>query len=278
MLDAPEIRRRYPQFNIGDDEIGYFEPGAGFVRPEACVRTQLALARQHGATLHFGERVTTFDATAAGVRVTTDRTTYAAENLIVAAGPWLLPFLPPALALHFKVYRQALFWFDIDGDGTRFEAPDFPVFIWELQGRDQGIYGFPALDGPRGGLKIATEDFRTTTTPETMEREVAPAEMATMFERHVAPYLRGVSSRCVRAATCLYTVTRDFGFVIDRHPEFRNVIVASPCSGHGFKHSAAIGEILADLATGSASGFDLGAFGWSRLAGDRGDRARGTGG
>lgn len=148
MLDALEIRRRYPQFNISDDEIGYLEPGAGYVRPEACVRTQLALAQRHGATVHYGERVTKFDATASGVRITTDRATYAAENLIVAAGPWLPPFLPPAIARHFKVYRQALFWFDIDGDVTPFEVPHFPAFVWELQGRDQLVYGFPALDGP----------------------------------------------------------------------------------------------------------------------------------
>jgi sarcosine oxidase len=269
IMDGPEIRRRFPQFNVRDDEVGYVEPGAGFVRPEACVRTQLALARQHGATLHCGERVTTFDATASGVRVTTDHAVYAAENLIVAAGPWLLPFLPPTFARHFRVYRQALFWFDIDGDVAPYEAPRFPVFIWELQGRDQGVYGFPALDGPGGGMKIATEEYRATTTPETVERGVGPAETATTFERYVGPYLPGVSRRCLRATTCLYTVTPDFGFVIDRHPEFRNVIVASPCSGHGFKHSAAIGEVLADLATGSPSQFELGAFALARFAEDR---------
>lgn len=111
-----------------------------------------------------------------------------------------------------------------------------------------------------------------------MERNVAPAEITTMFDRYVAPYLPAVSARCLRTTTCLYTVTPDFGFVIDRHPDSERVIVASPCSGHGFKHSPAIGEILADLATGSVCHFDLGAFALARFAGDRNDRARGTGG
>ena len=74
-----------------------------------------------------------------------------------------------------------------------------------------------------------------------------------------------MSARCLRATTCLYTVTRDFGFVVDRHPEMRNVIVASPCSGHGFKHSAALGEALADLTDNGASPFDLRAFSFARF-------------
>ena len=87
--DAGQIRRRFPQFRVADDESGYFEPGAGFVRPEECVRVQLALAAQHGAQLHRGEVATAFDASDSGVTVTTDRDTYSADTLIVAAGPWL---------------------------------------------------------------------------------------------------------------------------------------------------------------------------------------------
>jgi sarcosine oxidase len=88
-----------------------------------------------------------------------------------------------------------------------------------------------------------------------------------MFERFVAPFFPDARPCCVRAAVCLYTMTPDFGFVIDRLPDAERVIVASPCSGHGFKHSAALGEAIADLAEGHPSRFDLSAFALSRFAG-----------
>jgi sarcosine oxidase len=169
------------------------------------------------------------------------------------------------VARWFKVYRQVLYWFDIEGDAAEYALDRFPVFIWELQGKPQGVYGFPAIDGPRGGLKVSTESFGATTTPQTVTRTVTPEEIAAMHRDYVAPYLRGVGARCLRATTCLYTVTPDFGFVIDRHPRSDRVIVASPCSGHGFKHSAAVGEALAQWIVEGQSRIDLGAFALRRF-------------
>ncbi len=277
MLDAAALRARFPAFRVRDDERAYFEPGAGFVRPEACVRAQLGMAQRHGASVHGGETVLAFDARPGGVAVRTDRATYAAGTLVVAAGPWLPALLDAALARHFAVHRQVLFWFDVDGPIAPFEPPRFPAFIWELTGKPHSIYGFPAIDGPRGGIKIATESFAATTTPDAVARDVAPAEIAAMHADYVAPYFPAVAPRCVRAATCLYTVTPDFGFVVDRHPQMRNVIVASPCSGHGFKHSAALGEVLADLADDRAPLFDSAAFALSRFAAPAPAPAAGTG-
>ena len=265
LLDAAAIRRRFPPFNVSDDEVGYFEPTAGFLRPEACVRAHLRLAAQCGAAIACNERVLGFHPSASGVTVATDRDAYAADTLVVAAGPWLPQLVGPDLARHFRICRQTLFWFDIDGAITPFLPEKFPVFIWEAKGSTQGIYGFPAIDGAGGGVKIATEQFATTTTPEAVERSVGAEEITSMYDRHVAPHFRAVNGKCVRATSCLYTVTRDFGFVIDRHPDSDRVIVASPCSGHGFKHSAAIGEALAQLVIEGKSTLDLSAFGWERL-------------
>jgi sarcosine oxidase len=265
LLDAGQIRRRFPQFNVADDESGYFEPSAGFVRPEACVHVQLELAAHHGAKVHRGERATAFDASDGGVTVTTDRGDYAADRLIVTAGPWLAELVGPAISRHFVVYRQVLCWFDIDGDVAPFLPANFPVFIWELQGRPQGIYGFPAIDGARGGLKVASESYGEATTPDLADRHVSGAEVQALYDDYVAPYIRGLRSRCVKAATCLYTVTPDFGFVIDTLPGAERVIVASPCSGHGFKHSAAIGEALAERVIDGASRLGLDAFALARF-------------
>lgn len=264
MLDTAELRRRFPQFAIRDSEIGYYEPEAGFVRPEACVRAQLSLAEKHGAEIHTNETARSFDESDGAASVTTDRASYVADTLIVAAGPWLPGTLGGKLARYFKVYRQVQFWFDAK-DTDRFLPDRFPIFIWELQQSRQGIYGFPAIDGPQGGVKIASEQYGSEVTPDDTARDVSPTEITAMYETYVAPNLPGLSSRCVKTAACLYTVTPDFQFVIDRHPAMRRVIVASPCSGHGFKHSAAIGEALAALATGGESPFDLSAFGFARL-------------
>jgi sarcosine oxidase len=265
ILDAGAIRDLFPQFAVSDNEVGYYEPGAGLLRPEACVRAQLALAMEHGAQLRRGERVLAIADEGGSVRVTTDQSAYEAREVVVAAGPWIGQFLDPALASRFTVTRQAMYWFEVRAPIEEFTAPRFPVWIWELQDREHVIYGFPALDGASGGVKIATEQYAKTTSAAEAMRDVQPGEIDWMRDNLVAPYLRGVGPACVKAAACLYTATPDFHFAIGRHPRMPHVIVASPCSGHGFKHSAAIGEALAELAFEGRSALDLSGFALQRL-------------
>jgi sarcosine oxidase len=257
LLAASQIRARYPQFNVSDNEVGYFEAEAGFVRPEACIDAQLLLAKRHGAEIRTGEIVLGFAPNSNGVTVKTDRGVYQADKLIVAAGAWLPRLLGNDFDRLFKIYRQVLYWFAVDGDATAYEPKCFPVFIWELPDSPQGIYGFPAIDG---ALKIATEQYAATTTPENIDRAVSAEEIAHMHRNYIAPYLKGVTLDCVKATACLYTVTPDAGFVLDTLPSSERVIVASCCSGHGFKHSAAIGEVLADAAENRAGSLDLAPF------------------
>lgn len=266
ILDATEIRRRFPAFQVRDGEIGYYEPGAGYVRPESCVRAQLSLAARHGAAVRSDEKALSFDTSRGGLMLVTDRGRYAVGHVLLTAGPWVTGFLPKEITGHFAVMRQVLYWFEIPGEAAPFESARFPIFIWALPGREKGLYGFPAIDGPRGGLKIATEQYEATTTPEAAEREVSAREQEEMYKSYVAPFIAGVGSCCVRAVTCLYTVTPDGGFVIDRHPSSERVTIVSPCSGHGFKHSAAIGEALAERIVEGKSKIDLSSFALSRLA------------
>jgi sarcosine oxidase len=267
LFDAAEIRRRYPMFKIGDQEFGYFEPSAGFVRPEACVHAQLELAKKYEAVLHTGETVRSFEPGPGGVRVVTDKGSYEAHRLIIAAGAWAPELLGPDLARLFKIYRQVQYWFQLRGNIGAYRPDRFPVFIWELPNSPQGIYGFPAIDGATGGIKVASESFVAETDPQNAARAVSPEEIAEMHERYIAPFFPDVSPVCVKTAVCLYTVTPDFGFVIDRHPDSERVILASPCSGHGFKHSAAIGEALADWMLKGESRHDLSSFGLARFSG-----------
>jgi sarcosine oxidase len=261
LLSAGQVGGRYPQLNIGPEETGYFEPEAGLLRPERCVAAQLELARRAGATLRLGERVRSYSDSGAAVTVRTDRGTVTAEKVVIAAGPWvggLVPELDPT----FRVYRQVMYWFDLD-DAARYEAyRTMPVFIWDFGERRRGefIYGFPMVDGPHGGAKVATEDYTSTTSPDAVHPPVGQQQAELMYDRYVKDRLPGLSSRCVKATSCLYTVAPLHRFVIDVHPSAANVFVASPCSGHGFKHSAAIGEVLAQLVTRGRSDIDVSMF------------------
>jgi sarcosine oxidase len=263
LLDAAQIRARWPQFKLRADEFGYFEPTAGFVRPEACIRAELALASRCGAELHASESVLRFEPSPRGVAVTTESGTYAAGKLVLCAGAWLPELLGGKYTALFRIHRQTQFWFDVD-DVTGFLPERFPIFIWELPDSARGIYGFPAIDGSAGGIKIASEEFAEPTNPNDADRSVSREEIESVYAL-IAPHLCGAGPRCLRATACLYTVTPDFGFVIDTHPDSDRVIVASPCSGHGFKHSPAVGEALADLALEQPPRFDLSPFRLSRF-------------
>jgi sarcosine oxidase len=263
LLDAGEIRRRFPLFNVRDDEIGYFEPEAGFVRPERCMAAQLALAEHLGAKIHRNEIVETFEASSAGVTVKTDRGAYCADKIVIAAGAWLPQLLGGDFAALLSVYRQVVHWFAIEGDARALAPECFPVFIWELSDWPRGIYGIPSTDG--ASLKVATEQYAATTAPDSVDRSVSPQEIAEMHARVVAPNIKGITSRSVKTTVCLYTVTPDAGFIIDHLPQSERVIVASCCSGHGFKHSPAIGEILADMVQGRRPSFDISPFRLARF-------------
>jgi sarcosine oxidase len=126
------------------------------------------------------------------------------------------------------------------------------------------LYGFPLID-ESNAMKVASEQYEETADPNNVVREVSNSEINKMYETYIKKNLPFLSNKCVNAKACLYTVTPDMQFVIDYHPDNGKVIFASPCSGHGFKHSAAIGELLADMATGQKTKVDITNFAMSRL-------------
>ena len=267
LLDTAEIRSQFPQFNLVGDERGYLEPAMGFLRPELCISTQLDLAESRGAEIRRNEQVLGFDPTGKGVTITTSAGRYEAKQIVVSAGAWVASLLPELSHL-FTVQRQVLFWFDVNDSVNAYLPGALPVFIWEFGPHHADfMYGFPAIDGPRGGIKLATEQRQTATTAATVDRVVSESEVDDMYRRHVGGRLPGVSSRCLKSVACLYTSLPDSGFVIDIHPDYSDVVVVSPCSGHGFKHSAAVGEAVAELVVDGKSTLDLGAFSLTRFAG-----------
>ncbi len=266
-LSCDRIHQRFPQFRLLGDEIGYFEPGAGFLRPEACIDAQLSLGKQMGAEVFPSETVLRLEQSQDGtVEITTDRDTYLASKAVVTAGPWIRDLLDVQYQAYFKVYRQVMYWFALDGNRERYTPSRFPVFIWIVGNRPRDMmYGFPAVDGPEGGIKIASEQYDATVNPDGVERNVTDAEAAAIFNEYVQSRFHDISGRCLRAKTCLYTVTPDAKFVVDHFPNAGNILFVSACSGHGFKHSAALGEALAQQALGQPSIIDLSMFNLRRF-------------
>jgi sarcosine oxidase len=261
LLPPDEVGHRYPNIRMLENEQAYFEPSSGFLYAEEGVTAHLELAASNGATLKYGETVLTYEPQGSAIRVTTDRATYDVGVLIISAGPWVKQLLPELAAL-FELQRVALYWFELDEE--LYDAyTSMPRVGWAF---GTGTYAFPAIDGPSGGVKVASEEFTAITSPETIDRTISPEEVRRMFENNVRGRLLGLGPNAVRAATCIYTMTPDSKFVIDRHPEHRNVLVASPCSGHGFKYSAAIGEALAQLAMTGSTSLNISAFQLNRFS------------
>ena len=264
VLDAAEIGARYPQLGLTGGEIGYFEPGGGFVRPEQCIAAQLRLARRHGAELLLDTAVMGYqpDGPDATTVTTAGGDRFTAAQVVLAAGPWTGGMVG-GLGRHMQVCRQVLHWFAAD-DATAYAPDRFPVFIWmHGDAQEDYLYGFPIPAGSTG-IKVATEQYgEVTADPDLLRREVRAAEADAMFQDHVAGRLHGVRPGALRSSACMYTVTPDSGFLVDRLPADGRILVASACSGHGFKHSAGLGEAVANgIANGTA---DLKHFGAARL-------------
>ncbi len=253
ILTADRIRKEFPLFRVADDEIGYYENDAGVLFAEQCLSAHWHMAQREGAWLQFGTKVENISTSGREVVVSTSRDEFRAPECIIASGAWVRDFLPDPQKKHFSVTRQLVFWFRPGGDFTK-----LPVYIWERP----GIYGFP--ESVDGMVKVAIDDRTTETTADTVDRRVSLAEYQEMEARlkDTAPALLGER---VKAATCKYTQTPDRDFVIDRHPEMENVLIVSACSGHGFKHSAAIGELAAKLVLDEPHSYDLSAFKLSRF-------------
>jgi sarcosine oxidase len=260
MLDADEIRRRFPTLSPYPGDIALYEAKAGFARPEMTVAAHINLAETAGADLHFGEPVIEWSETAGGVSVTTARGTYTAGQVVICPGAWA-PALLAEFSIPITVERQVLYWFDPRGGTTPFE--EHPIWIHE-DSTGMQAYGFPAIDGPGGGVKVAFFRKGVVCTPETIDRTVREGEISEMRDR-VARVVPALDGPCLHSATCMYSNTPDEHFVIARHPDSENITVACGFSGHGFKFVPVVGEILADLAIDGVTGHPISLFDPKRL-------------
>jgi sarcosine oxidase len=265
-MSAADVRRRFPALQPAADTIALLEPRAGILFPERCLATHLRLAAAHGATLRTTETVMAWHAHRdRAVIVDTTSRRVEAGRLVIAAGAWLSA-LVPELTLPLTIERAVVHWFDPGAHADRFLAEQLPIFIHEYAPR-RICYGFPLREE---GVKVALHHQGEITDTERVRRDVAPEEIVEM-QTLLASFMPDLNGAWRASSVCLYTNTPDEDFIIDAHPMHPEVLIVSPCSGHGFKFSGAIGEIIADLVTEGRTSFDLTPFRVNRFR-ETGDR------
>jgi sarcosine oxidase len=263
LLDAEALGRRFPGFRLAGHMVAVYQADAGFVLSERAIAGHAFLALEQGAELHGHEPVTAWDVDDGLVRVRTARADYRARRLVISAGAWvgrLAPFLDRVIVPE----RQVLRWCQ-PLRPERYAVGSFPVFILEApEGRR--FYGFPPYGIP--GLKLGLYHHRgEVVDPDTMDRHRIDPEDERLLREAVTRYLPDADGPTLTMRTCLFTNTPDEHFIIDSVPGLPQVIVASPCSGHGFKFASVIGEVVADLALDGGSPFDLTMFRIDRFGG-----------
>jgi len=274
LLEAAQIRGRFPTMAPAPDEIALYEQGAGLVIPEESVVAHLALAARSGAELHFEEPVTSWVATGRdGVEVSTAAATYTAGQLVICPGAWA-PELLADLGVPFGVERQVQYWFRPSTDADRFQADRHPIYIWEA-GDGRQFYGFPSFadptGGPADGVKVAFFRGGQACTPGTVDRKVSPAEIDQMRE-FVAPRMPDLPGTFLKAVTCMYTNTPDDHFLVGAPSGMRDITVLGGCSGHSFKFASVIGDAAADLVTQGTTGYPIDMFALDRFSSGTGTR------
>jgi monomeric sarcosine oxidase len=240
-LPAAEVQHRWPAFRVPDELVGVFERRGGLLRVEECVRATLIAAEEAGAELRVG--VEAFDWVADGdVRVETSAGRFAAERIVIAAGAWASKLLK-SLDLRLEIRRKPLMWHATSDANVRADA-GFPCYLFELP---QGVfYGFPAID--ERGLKVAEHTGGDVVAdPSAVDRRLLDRDRGPV-EAFVQAHLPAADTPCREHSVCLYTMSPDEHFIVDRHPQHERVVFAAGLSGHGYKFAPVLGRSLADLA------------------------------
>lgn len=242
-LSMDQVRKRFPQFRVQNDWVGGFGARGGFLDVDRSLRAMAKLTREAGIEIRENTAVHSWSQTSDGVRVEFDGGTATAGMLIVTAGAWARAVLA-RLDLPVRILRKTLFWLEVE-DPSRFDTATMPVYIAGLP--DHEFYGFPSWGEP--GVKVAVHSGGSETDPEAVDRTVSTDEEREIVEI-AGRVLNGLTGRVLRSTTCLYAITPDHDFIVDRAPGTDNVVIGAGFSGHGFKFAPAVGEMLVQLALG----------------------------
>jgi sarcosine oxidase len=260
VFDAADLRRRYPMLTPRDDEIGVYEAIAGAVFPEAGVHAHLLDAAAAGAELRFGVEATGWDAGDGGAHVALrDGSRVEAERLAICAGPWFARVAPDA-GISLRIERNVQFWF-APNDNAAVSPERLPIWCCERAGQRM-FYGFPDFGN---GAKVAHHGSGVDADPDALDRTVRDDEIA-FVRAALASFVPAANGAFLRAAVCMYANMPDEHFVIGAHPRQPRVVIAGGFSGHGYKFTPVVGEIVAALLADADPGFALELFAPGRFA------------
>src|SRR5438067_2765853 len=259
VLTGAELNRRFPGYRLPPETRAVFQPEGGFLTPERCIVAHVRTAQAAGAEIHAREPVLDWEPLPGGVRVRTDRAAYEADKLVLAAGAGMSRLATPLAGLAVPE-RQVLGWFQPRRPDL-FLPERFPVF--NLLVEEGRYYGLPIYGVP--GFKLGRYHHRQEQVdPDRMDRQAGPDDER-VLRAFTERYFPDAAGPTMALRVCLFTNTPDEHFVLDLHPEYPQVCIASPCSGHGFKFCSVVGEIMADLAERGETQHDIAMFRLSRL-------------
>jgi sarcosine oxidase len=242
-LGHEKVRARYPTLRLLADEVALLETEAGVLKPEEAIKAHLSVAHSHHAEMHFNLAMKNWQATATGFEILLwDGRRISARKLVLALGPWFKEALD-ALGVQVRVQRNVQVWFS---PATNvYAAPGFPSFLLNRQDLPAPLYGFPDFGD---GVKVAFHGAGEETDAPHLKREVDATRDIAPLVRAMEEWMPGATNTLKDASACMYTLTPDEHFVIDRHPEYPDLILCGGFSGHGFKFAPVIGEIATELA------------------------------
>ena len=259
ILNAEQLNRRFPGYRLPADFRACFQPQGGYLLPEEAVTAAARSAQEHGARIHTNETVLEWQADHHGVTVTTNRASYRAAKLVLSAGAWINDLVPQLRTLA-VAERQVLGWFE-PHKPELYEPQQFPVFNLEVE--EGRFYGFPIYGVP--GFKVGRYHHRGERGhPDQLTAEPEPQDEA-LLRSFVERYFPDGAGPTADLKRCMFTNAPDEHFILDLHPEHEQVVIASPCSGHGFKFAAVVGEILADLVSHGRTQHDISTFRLARF-------------
>jgi sarcosine oxidase len=257
-----QLHERYPSLQLLEDEVALFEPDAGVLDPERAVHSHLKVAQAAGAQLLFQTSMRGWEATDSGVQIRLDDNTQLTSRvLVLSLGPWFKETLE-TLGVPIRVQRNVQVW--LSPSTGVYNAGEFPAFLLDRAGLPAPLYGFPDFGD---GVKAAFHGFGQLTTADEINREVDMDRDVIPVMRAMDRWMPGAAGTFREAKPCMYSLTPDANFVIDRHPGHANVILCGGFSGHGFKFAPVIGEIVADLALDDGSRHRIDFLSLKRFAG-----------
>lgn len=262
ILNAIEAQKRYPQFRFDDDQIVLYQGDAGILEASKCVLTHIRLAEKHGATIRPNTTVTGIATTPESVTVKTDTDTFTAAKLVITAGSWSKSLLNQlGLDLPLIPERCQEIYFNTE-NSSEYEVGRFPTFIAHLQDY-YGKMPYGIASHKDSGLKMAFHGGQSVPHPSqvnyTPDTDIVDHALA--FSSRYIPDVTSLRSTRI----CLYTMSPDGHFLLDKHPEYPNIAIGGGCSGHSFKFATLIGSILSDLALNGTTEHDISLFNINRL-------------